>query len=235
MDISGLLFNGQVCPSDETYFHFNQFIFSNDIRILGKLLHRHDFLKRTFDLPGDIVEVGVFKGSGISTWCKLLDIFCHHTNKKVIGFDLFQSQETDSTLSEYVNGSLMNTVYKRSTPSELSLDSVHRRLSTAGIQQNKYILVQGDCSKTTRTFVNENPGFRISILYIDLDLNEPTYYTLVNLWDRIVPGGVVVFDEYEFHKFDESNGADRFFKERNITYEIKTTHFYGPTAFIVKS
>ena len=235
MDASGILSNGHYCPSDQVYSHFNQFIFSTDIRILGKLLHRYEFFRKTLDLPGDIVELGVFKGSGISTWCKFLDIFCHHSNKKVIGFDLFQSPDTQTTLSKYVNGNVMNTVFNRVTLSELSIDSVSNRLSTAGISPHKYILVEGDCTKTTASFANENPGFRISILYLDLDLNEPTYYALLNLWDRIVPGGIVVFDEYEYHKFDESNGADRFFKERNIKYELKTTHFYAPTAYIVKT
>ena len=67
---------------------------------------------------------------------------------------------------------------------------------------------------------------------MDLDLEEPTYNTLINLWDNITKGGLVVFDEYGYHKWSESKGVDRFIKEKNI--EIKTLNFNAPTAYIKK-
>ena len=48
-------------PTQHIYDSFNSFIFSNDIRIMGKLLHRFSFFEKTKHLAGDIVEVGVFK------------------------------------------------------------------------------------------------------------------------------------------------------------------------------
>lgn len=45
-------------PSEEVYKSFNDFIFSNDIKVLGKLLHRFEFFNKVKHLPGDIVEVG---------------------------------------------------------------------------------------------------------------------------------------------------------------------------------
>ncbi len=44
-----------------------------------------------------------------------------------------------------------------------------------------------------------------------------------------------LFDEYEYHKFDESNGVDKFLKDKKITYNLISTNFYAPTAYIVKS
>lgn len=43
----------------------------------------------SLELPGDIVEIGVFKGTGIAQLLKLREIFIPSSNKKVIGFDLF--------------------------------------------------------------------------------------------------------------------------------------------------
>ena len=57
------------------YDSFNNFIFSNDKKILGKLLFRYDFYNKVKNLPGDIVEIGVFKGSGVATFSKILHIF----------------------------------------------------------------------------------------------------------------------------------------------------------------
>jgi hypothetical protein len=71
-------------------------------------------------------------------------------------------------------------------------------------------------------------------LYLDLDLDEPTFAALESLWDRIVPGGYVVFDEYDYHVFDESTAVDRFLKSRNITYKVRSTNMYAPSAYLVK-
>lgn len=60
--------NSKNTSSQENYDNFNNFIFSNDIKILGKLLYRYDFFNKTKHLPGDIVEIGVFKGSGVATF-----------------------------------------------------------------------------------------------------------------------------------------------------------------------
>jgi hypothetical protein len=50
-------------PSEDAYLAFNKFIFSTDVKLIGKLLHRFRFFQDTIHLPGDIVEIGVFKGS----------------------------------------------------------------------------------------------------------------------------------------------------------------------------
>ena len=82
-------------------------------------------------------------------------------------------------------------------------------------------------------FLKERPGFRISILYMDLDIEEPTYNVLNNMWDRIVSGGVVVFDEYAYHSWSESNAVDKFIKEHNLV--LHRTNIQTPTAFVIKN
>ena len=54
----------------------------------------------------------------------------------------------------------------------------------------------------------------------------------VFFWDRIVPGGVIVFDEYAYHTWSESNGVDRFLKGKNLN--LLNTHIATPTAYIIK-
>ena len=128
----------------------------------------------------------------------------------------------------------MKIVYNKVINDDLSLDIVKNKLLNVNNDNSKFILVEGDVCITTEKFVIDNPGFRISLLYVDLDLNEPVYESLKYLWDRILPGGYIIFDEYEYHKFDESNGVDRFLKEFNIKYEIISTNWMAPTAYIIK-
>ena len=43
--------NNKNIPSDEVYSYFNKFIFSNDTKLLGKLLHRFDFFNQVKHFP----------------------------------------------------------------------------------------------------------------------------------------------------------------------------------------
>lgn len=226
-------FNIKNMPTDDLYSAFNTFIFNQDIKVLGKLLHRYNFFNLTKNLPGDIVELGVFKGSGVATFIKFLEIFVTHSNKKVIGFDIFN--KNNNIIDNYKNGNTMKTVYNKvNDDNELSLLNVKSRLQNINKDLSKFILVEGDVCSTTKEFALNNPGFRISLLYVDLDLNEPVYHSLMNLWDRVLPGGYIVFDEYEYHKFDESCGVDAFLKDKSIKYEILSTNWIAPTAYLIK-
>ena len=150
----------------------------------------------------------------------------------MIGFDLFDS--TNVTIDDYKNGNTMKTVYGKTDSTLLMIDSIENNLLTVNQDHSKFQLIKGDVCVTTKEFATSNPGFRISLLYIDLDLDEPVYESLKNLWHNILVGGYIIFDEYEYHKFDESNGVDRFLKEFNIKYEVQSTNFMAPTAYMIK-
>lgn len=220
--------------NDEVYEYFNKFIFSDDIKVIGKLLFKYHFFEKTKHLAGDIVEVGVFRGSGMVVWLKILKIFCGQTNKKVIGFDFFSSEEAIQYTKDRQSGSSLKDIVERVGSDELELGKIVDNIRAAGIDDTKYILVKGDIAKTTKEFALRNPGFRISILYLDADLEEPTYASLLYLWDRIVPGGYIVFDEYDFHTFNESTGVEKFLREKKLEYSIETTNFINPSAFMIK-
>jgi hypothetical protein len=60
----------------------------------------YDFFNKVKELPGDIVELGVFKGSGIATFSKFLEIYCPNSNKKIIGFDIFDPIKANEILNK---------------------------------------------------------------------------------------------------------------------------------------
>ena len=129
----------------------------------------------------------------------------------------------------------MKKVYERSSNHhDLSKEVIDYKLSSMNLR-NKSILVQGDVETSTPKFLEENPGFRCSLIYIDVDIERPTYYSLKYLWDRLLPGGVIIFDEYEYHKFSESTGVEKFLADMKISYNIKSTNFMCPTSYMVKT
>jgi len=222
--------------SQTTYDKFNDFIFSDDLKLTGKLLHRFQHFLNVLYLPGDIVEVGVFKGSGVASFLKFIEVYCPNSNKKVIGFDIFDTEDAEKILN--IDGDQdkqnMFSVYDRVSHSDLTIESVKKNLNKTNINENKFKLVKGDVQYSIPKFLDENPGLRISLLYMDVDLDRPTYHSLKYLWERILPGGVIIFDEYEYHTFTESNGVDLFLKENNIKFDLVSTNWIGPTCYMYK-
>lgn len=220
--------------NQQIYDNFNDFIFSSDRNVFNKLYSKFMFYEKTKNLSGDIVECGVFKGSGLCSWLKILDMNEPNSIKKVIGFDFFDQSFVD-TLENKIDKQLMKQVFDRCEKldnSELSKSGVTKKLIGSGFSESRFELIAGDISKTSNQILTDRPGFRISILNLDLDLEEPTYATLSSLWSRIVPGGIIIFDEYAYHSWSEANAVDRFVKENNLI--LYTTKIKSPTAYIIK-
>ncbi len=220
--------------TQEVYDSFNSFIFSNDTKVLGKLVARTNLFTQMIDVPGDIVECGVFKGSGIFTWLKLKKILTPNSFKKIIGFDFF---DTDSLL-EKLSGNDKERMSALFTNRNFRLDKNYKKLLEkmilkSGFNKDDFELIQGDICQTSYDTVNTRPGFKISILYIDLDLEKATYETLCALWPRVSKGGIVVLGEYGMHEWSESLGVDRFVEENNL--QVKPLNFNAPTAYIAKT
>jgi len=222
-----------VNTSQFVYDSFNNFIFSDDINVFSKLTARFDIFKSAIDVPGDIVECGVYKGSGLLTWLKLKRTFIPNSLKKVIGFDMFD----DDNLLNMLNGDekikMQNLFEGRNFAYKNYEKKLYEIILKAGFNESEFELIKGDASIKTFDFANSRPGFKISILYLDMDLQKPTYDTLVNFWDRISRGGVVVLDEYAHHQWSESIGVDKFADERNLKIEVLNNQI-GPSAIIRK-
>ena len=231
MDINNL----ELTKNPQSLFdNFNSFILSNDRRIFNKLISRALLYNEVKDIPGDIVECGIFKGTGFYTFLKLKNLYNPNSSKKVIGFDFFNTKDLLLSIQNQTDKEAMNTLFKgRSFEHTNSFKTIFRdKLISDGFLESEFELIEGDISLTSKQFSEDNPGLKISLLYMDLDLEKPTYDTLVNLWNNITKGGIIVFDEYGYHKWSESKGVDRFIEENNL--EIKSLNYMCPTAYIKK-
>jgi len=111
-------------------------------------------------------------------------------------------------------------------------EALEYKILKSGFQEHEFELIQGDVSKTASEFVQNKPGAKISLLYMDLDIEKPTYDVLKCLWDRVSSGGIVVFDEYAYHNWSESLGVDKFFKDKDV--KINSMNFIAPSAYLIK-
>jgi hypothetical protein len=57
---------------------------------IARFLSHYELFKKIIDVPGVIIDLGVFQGSSTFTWAKLCEIYCPtDIRKTVIGFDTF--------------------------------------------------------------------------------------------------------------------------------------------------
>tara|TARA_R100000664_G_C2758126_1_gene146813 strand:+ start:1046 stop:1741 length:696 start_codon:yes stop_codon:yes gene_type:complete len=222
-----------VDTTQKLFDSFNGFMLSSDTKVFGKLLARTLLFNQVKDLPGDIVECGVFKGTGLLTFLKLKKFLCPNSGKKVVGFDYFNSDKLVESLSGQ-DAAAMKVLFDQRGYAHRDdhRDHFDAFIASCGFEQHEYELVAGDVCKTASEYVSERPGARISLLYLDLDVQDPTYAALEALWPRVVTGGIVVFDEYAFHQWSEANAVDCFFHDKDV--EIKSLNYICPSAYVVK-
>jgi hypothetical protein len=209
---------------------YNLLIESDNTDRIEKILIRYELYKKTINVAGDIFECGVFKGTSLIFWLKLLNIFEPTSLKKVIGFDTF-GDFPNSTLK--FEKKSVRKFHKESkfTKKNIYFD-VKKKIKEAKLG-NRSQLIKGDIIKTSKNYVKNHKGFRISLLHIDLDTYNGTKHALENFFPLVSKGGIVVFDEYGSRGWGESDAVDEYFQEKKYKI-IKTEFGKKPTAYIVK-
>lgn len=215
----------------EIWNAYNLLLAGPDTERLRKLLARYELFRRTQSLPGDIVEAGIFKGTGLMTWMKLLAIFAPGSAKRVVAFDLFEGFAESAAAHEKqaVQDLLAEAAYRPLRPAD-----IHALIEAAGLPQERCEVLAGDIAESAPRYVDANPGFRISLLHLDLDLEAPTLAALRALWPRVVPGGLVVFDEYAIPKWSESAAVDTWLASSGLRLR-SLPWARTPTAYAIKS
>lgn len=204
-----------------------------DVDRMRKLLVRQEYFRMSMEIPGDVVEMGVFKGTGVFQFLKFKQIFCPGSIKKIVGFDVFTSQPVLAGHDQ----TQMSNLFREASFSGVHPDELFEKASKIiekGDVTNHLELVAGDVSTTLPIYCEKNPGLRISLLHLDLDVEEPTKAALDWLWPRVSRGGIIVFDEYGISRWSESNAVDAFFKDKPNCVLKTLTWAKTPTAYLIK-
>jgi 3-O-methyltransferase len=213
-------------------------VYTNRRSFIRQLAH-YELFKLTVDLPGYYLDFGVYFGKSFFSWHKFLEIFTPTaTHKKVIGFDTFagfpglapEDGASDPTVQKGPGG--LNSASFLAEFREL-LD-LHNQ--DAVLPVGRGVIVQGDVCKTFPQWLEENPEARFCLCSLDLDLYEPTAVVLAGCWDRIVPGGVLLLDEYATSRWPgETKAWDDFAASRSLNITLKRFPYANaPGAYLIK-
>lgn len=207
---------------------------------LTRFLAHYELFKKVIDLPGCIVELGVYRGASFFTWSKLLETFNPtDRRRKVFGFDNFRGlgQLNEKDGPEYpADGKFPGGFDASLVRDEIfEITKLHNDDNLiAGVERCR--IIEGDIKETLPKFLEENPGLRISLLHLDMDLYEPTRIGLEFLFPLVVNGGVVAFDEYGLIPWEgESTAAEEYFDKIGYKPQMKKFPFSTqPHGYFIK-
>ena len=212
---------------EKSWDYENGFYLTCDNTRISKILAQYELFKIAQGLPGAIVECGVFKGASFVRFAAFRGLFGNAYSHKLIGFDTFNSFPEPK-----LDGDRRFVERWRKEAGEHSIsrnqlmEVLKRKGADAFVE-----LIDGDITETVPRYVRDNPQLKISLLNLDTDVYEPAVTILENLWERIVPGGVLMIDDYAVVP-GETKAVDEFFKGRvNI---LKFPYAMTP-CYVVKS
>jgi hypothetical protein len=165
---------------------------------LKRFLAMYEIFKLVLPVKGSIVECGVFKGFGVMSWAKLSAMLePENLTRRIYGFDTFQgfpnvSDKDANVVAMPEPGALYADSYEelQALVQEYDRDRFLGHI-------DKVHLIRGDAATTVPQFVADHPHIVVSLLFLDLDLYEPTKAVIEHLLPRMPRGAVIAFDELD--------------------------------------
>jgi Macrocin-O-methyltransferase (TylF) len=211
----------------KAFQHENDFYLSSDVSRIGKLLAHCELYRMTVDLPGPLIECGVFKGASFVRWASFRHLFGGAHTKRILGFDAFgRFPTTNFPDDKRVRARFVEEAGDQS----ISVAQLREVLSHKGLDKN-IELVEGNIVRTLPSYVEEHPELVTSLVNLDTDIYEPAVTILDTLWSRLVPGGVLIIDDYGVFP-GETQAVDEFFAGKQVRFQ-KFSFSATPT-YIVK-
>jgi|15BtaG_2_1085339.scaffolds.fasta_scaffold00689_9 hypothetical protein len=188
---------------------------------IGKSLNLEGLVKlleATKDIEGDYIETGAWRGGS----CMLAKYFYDYNqiNKKVYVADSFKGLPPPQPEKYPVDiGDIHHTIPSLS----VSRKTVEDNFRKANLLDENVIFVEG-------WFEESLPPLRkrldkISLLRLDGDMYDATWNSLINLYDKLSVGGIIVIDDYSTHPRCRMAVHD-FRKKYVITEEIRDPNYH---------
>jgi hypothetical protein len=166
------------------------------------------------DIPGDIVECGVWRGGSMQAAARTL-IATGDTERELYLFDTFEGMPPPSDVDVRHDGrSAEELMAAAAAPAKsmvwamASLEDVRDGMAKVPYPPDRVHFIEGKVEDTIPAGAPE----RISILRLDTDWYESTRHELEYLYSRLSPGGVLILDDYGYWE-GARQAVDEFLEE----------------------
>lgn len=200
---------------------------------LSRVLFMHELYKKTLEVEGHIFEFGCKWGSNLSLFTALRGIYQpYHHNKKIFGFDTFSGlkgvSEKDYNAIADENSYATNKNWNEELENILAIQESFNPISHI----KKYQIIKGDVRKTLKPFLKKNKHIIASLVYLDMDIYEPTKHVLREMLPFLTKGSIIVFDESNWEAFPGPTIAlDEIFGKKK--YTIKKSKYQPIPSYII--
>jgi len=170
---------------------------------LDRLYTIYQSLLNIDDVAGDILEVGVYQGGTL----KFIAQVCAglEARRAIFGLDTFRGH---AGITQEDGPSHFEGMFK-----DHGLEEISDYLK----DEQDVTLVAGDVRETLDGVLARID--RIAFVHLDLDLYEPTAFSLPRLAGKVVPGGIILLDDYGFITCPGAKKAtDEFLKAGGFTH-----------------
>jgi O-methyltransferase len=198
-------------------------------RIFG-LIRAVSYVVRN-DIPGDIVECGVWRGGSIMAAALTL-LKLNQSHKDIHLFDTFAGAVRPGHLDVSFDGAPAIEEFERKKITDDSslwsyapLDKVKAAVFSTGYNQDRVHFIKG---RVEDTIPDQAPPV-ISLLRLDTDWYESTRHELIHLFPRLSRGGVLIIDDYG-HYQGARQACDEYFSENNSCVLLNRIDYTGRIA-----
>lgn len=163
-----------------------------------RYLALYELFKLTLPVKGSIIECGVNHGFGLMSWANFSAVLePNNLTRRIYGFDTFTGFSDTSGKDKSANYQPKVGDLKADSYDELKkLISIYDDNRFLG-HVPKVNLIKGDICETAPQFIKDNPHLVVSLLFLDLDLFEPTKAALKAFLPRMPKGAIIAFDELD--------------------------------------
>lgn len=214
--------------TDQAFYYENGFMLTSEVYRMGNFLAHYELYKQIINLPGDVLELGVFKGNSLIQFATFRELLENEKSRKIIGFDMFGEFPPSFALeSDKQFVSKWNESFKGDFLTQEDLISSLKQKNIHNVE-----LVKGNILSTLPDYIARCPQMRISLLHIDTDVYEPSKLALELLYERVVSGGLIVIDDYGTVE-GATKAVDEFLEGKDIRLQ-KFSFSHVKPSFLVK-
>jgi O-methyltransferase len=186
------------------------------------------------EIPGDIVECGVWKGGSMMLIAYILKKFGDY-NRDLYLFDTFEGMpspgEKDISYDD-IPASILLSQQERNDESSIwsyaPLEEVEKNMLKVGYNNENIHFIKGKVEDT----LADNAPECISLLRLDTDWYESTRHELLTLFPRICTGGVIIIDDYG-HWRGARQAVDDYIRENNVKILLNRIDYTGRIGVVI--
>lgn len=190
---------------------------------LVRYLSLYEAYKQVSNVAGHIAECGIYKGACSLLWAKLVKIFEPNSLTLVHGFDWFKG---GGNLSQKETEFVTDGVYSE------DFDRLNALIKAQQLENILKVHNINLANEMIDNFFEKYPHLFFKLVFIDVGIESVLIKSFPIFWERLVKGGMIVFDHYSF---DMAPAEAKIINELIPDVEIRTFPYgWMPTAYAVK-